>query len=1276
MSVPLTDLWGSATDAVPLIVPGVPLDFNTDCSAFTDIAISPNYATVANGASASSDTQATGAGDAIDSDDSTAWIGGSLDIGERITIDLGSIRTIDLIRVLQGATPADDQSAQVLIEYSDDNATWSNIGSFAGLPELVDTGGPISARYWRFTDQSGSFWHPVSGWHVYSIEIGTQAPVDSTDPTISSPYIDPPSNYGWKTGWFKLDYSGIGSATPTLSFDVSATDVVLIVWERTGGAFVEVDRVRHNVLDTTLYAGLFYVEVSFRGFWQGPPFSLVGTVTAPLDLIFDDDFSRTVATGLGAAPDTTIWSNVINDLASVTPGYARLGAVDDSVVYHGLPWIKDGEIWFDFWVPAHRSDSISYRVDGQDVLVSGPSNRFLISVQVSSDQDGSNYLIATGGGAVIDMAVSANTWYRVRYSLDVANTTGYERLKVWKAALAEPSTWGATHHPSTFSRPPLSDDSIGLHIGGGTVDEARLTNLKIYTAHLDTVIWDPSSPHFGGGPEPPPPPHDIPCVVKIEVNGEDVTDLVVIETAQFESAASGQVGTCEFALKDLEHTEAFPTGKPITLKLDDVVQWRGFVANVARRYAFSVDRVSGSHPELTPRFLVVRGNDINILFSKRFVYNKADPTKHTPIYAQNTTDQAAILDLGSNYLDLSGDGISTSGVTHVGNIAPDGKSYVFQPGMTWGDAMAAIAQLPGALFYIDPMKVLRYVDVDTVTAPFQVSDKPVAGGPTAPAPGPYGIREVTITKDGTALAVDALVWGAGLGDTDMHFQRYANSSFKTIHGGIAWQWGDFRTDLYKDKSLLARAKSYVDGSSQSGRGHRDDAVGVEFVLFKAGLIVGQVVTVQVLTYQFLQNLPIRRIRISFVGAQRQADDTFKFFVRFWVNASNVIDDPWSDAEYPVPLNYRKEPNCQFVPRVEACTEEGWTPVFYDPFDRSWSVAGPWGNPGCAAWGHETHTTFTGTEWVHVGPGPWCIVYASSGSGSPGADVTIQDGSTLAPGTIPQAMAASFAVTAHANGTVSATNWSNDLRGEGKNVDLGWGVSAAYYLRIRKTVAGLAVWMWRQTDPEPDFPAISLPTLYVDGTAADFQGRSLMGEDLQITARNKPGQFGASTQAGSGWVYYTDAFPVNPVPVYNTDWVSIYPPYVWQSRFWPAGTFPVNPDIVGSTQPINAICTSLGVPGFYPEDGSGSRADGGDHAADSFRGRRLYDLHWAWNSDNGLDGTTQADGRMIVRDHEYAGFLAPQGATHVYVTARVYINAPETGIFSLGSQPGPSGEGRH
>ena len=60
---------------------------------------------------------------------------------------------------------------------------------------------------------------------------------------------------------------------------------------------------------------------------------------------------------------------------------------------------------------------------------------------------------------------------------------------------------------------------------------------------------------------------------------------------------------------------------------------------------------------------------------------------------------------------------------------------------TWGQAVQSIANLPAAIYYIDPDKNFVYTDVDTPDAPFGLSDQP--NGTTT-----RGYREMEILHDG------------------------------------------------------------------------------------------------------------------------------------------------------------------------------------------------------------------------------------------------------------------------------------------------------------------------------------------------------------------------------------------------------------------------------------------------------------------------------------------------------------------------------------------------
>lgn len=125
-----------------------------------------NYATSANGASASGDGGDNAASGMIDADDTTFYStyngspggGFTLPEGDRILINLGSVRSIGSVRFRQGVGGANAYASDVKFEYSTDTGgsptTWVTIDAHRTLVSgnnawtLTD---PISARHWRIT---------------------------------------------------------------------------------------------------------------------------------------------------------------------------------------------------------------------------------------------------------------------------------------------------------------------------------------------------------------------------------------------------------------------------------------------------------------------------------------------------------------------------------------------------------------------------------------------------------------------------------------------------------------------------------------------------------------------------------------------------------------------------------------------------------------------------------------------------------------------------------------------------------------------------------------------------------------------------------------------------------------------------------------------------------------------------------------------------------------------------------------------------------------------
>ena len=209
--------------------------------------------------------------------------------------------------------------------------------------------------------------------------------------------------------------------------------------------------------------------------------------------------------------------------------------------------------------------------------------------------------------------------------------------------------------------------------------------------------------------------------VQIKVASVDQTANIVFATAEFISAVNGTVGSCKFRVRDEDRTLSFITGASIELLIDGSPVWTGFLTQQLRVYAFPAENVSDAG--LT-RWLDIVGVDLNTLFNKRFVFTVADPTNvFGKIYGPNQPDNTAIADLVADYLDLSGDSLDTSTkVEFVGNINVDQNAQAWLAGDTFGQAMASIASLPGAVYFIDPARFLVYTDANTADAPLPMSD--------------------------------------------------------------------------------------------------------------------------------------------------------------------------------------------------------------------------------------------------------------------------------------------------------------------------------------------------------------------------------------------------------------------------------------------------------------------------------------------------------------------------------------------------------------------------
>jgi hypothetical protein len=65
--------------------------------------------------------------------------------------------------------------------------------------------------------------------------------------------------------------------------------------------------------------------------------------------------------------------------------------------------------------------------------------------------------------------------------------------------------------------------------------------------------------------------------VAIKYNGTDITRDCMYARCSFEQQANAIPGTFELSVKDVNRTHSFTTGKEVTLEVDGVMVWAGFL---------------------------------------------------------------------------------------------------------------------------------------------------------------------------------------------------------------------------------------------------------------------------------------------------------------------------------------------------------------------------------------------------------------------------------------------------------------------------------------------------------------------------------------------------------------------------------------------------------------------------------------------------------------------------------------------------------------------------
>lgn len=424
------------------------------------------------------------------------------------------------------------------------------------------------------------------------------------------------------------------------------------------------------------------------------------------------------------------------------------------------------------------------------------------------------------------------------------------------------------------------------------------------------------------------------ATVQIKIADEDFTARIVFASASFESAVNGATGPCKFRVRDDDRTITLVTGSIIELLIDGDPVWTGYLTHVNRVYAFPAENTAEAG--LT-RWFDVEGTDLNILFTKRIVFRAADPENvYGKLYGPGTADNVAIADLVTDFLDLSGDDLDVSTmVENVADINVDQKARPWSSGFTWGQAMASIAMLPAAVYFIDPQRRLVYTDVNTPNSDLGLSDQPGSGQ--------AGYREMTILKDGAELANDVLAWGMGYASATPVFVRDQDATSQAQHG--LWQMGVVKSGIYKQATINRVAQSIIDGSPFSKRGAKNDKVAVNLVVYEPGFLPAQKVEFESHIFDFFDTIPIRKMKVTF-----ETPDT----PRYELLLSHAIDDPWSFTD-PFQFDFNLPP----PPPPPVFPPPPPLPPIFGPIDtfEGRTVAGGW------------RTASSGYDWEGSTGGP-------------------------------------------------------------------------------------------------------------------------------------------------------------------------------------------------------------------------------------------------------------------------------------------------------------------
>jgi hypothetical protein len=351
--------------------------------------------------------------------------------------------------------------------------------------------------------------------------------------------------------------------------------------------------------------------------------------------------------------------------------------------------------------------------------------------------------------------------------------------------------------------------------------------------------------------------------IAIVIDGVDRTSACMFERCSFESSFNATPGTFDITIRDPNRNLSFSTGKEISLTIDGIVMFGGYVTQVSRIHlAPAADTSDLSTYDL--RAWNLRGTDYNIIFDRRVWRNTADYLSFIDLTA-DTTDGAILRDAVDNFSDCSD--FSTAGIEDIATIS---GGDVLQQGDKLRKEFESMSFFGGAVWYINGAKVFIYTPFETVTKSWGFSDAPV--GPTQ-----IGFRQVEAVEDGSYIENDVLIWGgsefAGSGGTV--FSRVQDGTSEGTYG--RWQYAEthFGERGYKlQAGVDARADVIVNGPPGADiygqqKGLRYSQWQFTFIWFSQDVpgddhvLAGDIMEIDMTAFSVDKLLPLRSLRTTF-----------------------------------------------------------------------------------------------------------------------------------------------------------------------------------------------------------------------------------------------------------------------------------------------------------------------------------------------------------------------------------------------------------------------------